>query len=677
MKLANVEISGFRGFREKCDFEFAPGFVVLTGRNGVGKSTVIDAIDFAVTGTINKYSVTTARGGGLDDHIWWTGDGIASEHFVRVTFVDKSGGLHRITRRRHAEVEIESDSLRKVLCLSGSIGASSETLMRTSIIRDETIAALSLDLAGQARFNAVRDALGALDGTDHAKRMLEIQNAAEAALNRDGLRLVELKADLARRLNSLTEMRSAIARQEDVLEAEKVIYGFLPDFGGSDRLRRAREFLAARKAAEQSLSELFGHIERVQPEQAFYRSPAGRDQIAAADQRVQQLAEELEAAKNHFTTLDGELDSEHVLDDFISSYAEVLVHGRAIGLQQGHCPLCQAVRSDEQFLAALEHGSKLLEGRNAKVSKLVDSVEASRRAVERLEVLLKAANVERESHLSRIAKVEAWETELAKLLVDYALAINIDDREATQRTFLREQERTASIERALFVLESSSLQDQLSALSKQVEQLRAEIDIEEARLVRSQRAADLAKQLYHAAQSVSNQVLVEQFETVLPLLKELYLRLRPHAEWREIETDFGGKVRASLNFVVGDGKNPQFVFSSGQRRAAGLAFLLAVHLSRHWCSWNTLMLDDPVQHIDDYRALNLVEVLAAIRTRGRQIVIAVEDQLLAELVCRRLRSSAEGMGRMFEIVMGATGSAQIAHSADILPLPKDVLKLAS
>ena len=64
----------------------------------------------------------------------------------------------------------------------------------------------------------------------------------------------------------------------------------------------------------------------------------------------------------------------------------------------------------------------------------------------------------------------------------------------------------------------------------------------------------------------------------MPLLRELYRRLRPHADWVEIESDFGGKVRGSLNFTVGDGHNPQFLFSSGQRRAAGLAFLLAIHL---------------------------------------------------------------------------------------------------
>jgi DNA repair exonuclease SbcCD ATPase subunit len=29
---------------------------VLNGRNGSGKSTVLDAIDFAITGTINKFA---------------------------------------------------------------------------------------------------------------------------------------------------------------------------------------------------------------------------------------------------------------------------------------------------------------------------------------------------------------------------------------------------------------------------------------------------------------------------------------------------------------------------------------------------------------------------------------------------------------------------------------------
>ena len=152
------------------------------------------------------------------------------------------------------------------------------------------------------------------------------------------------------------------------------------------------------------------------------------------------------------------------------------------------------------------------------------------------------------------------------------------------------------------------------------------------------------------------------------------LTLRPHADWTEIESDFGGKIRGSLNFIVGDGHNPQFLFSSGQRRAAGLAFLLAVHLSRPWCGWQSLLLDDPVQHIDDYRALNLVEVLTAIRRTGRQVIVAVEDSALADLLCRRLRSETNAVGRIFELQTSKTGAAEIAKARDIYPMPKLVLR---
>ena len=81
MKLAYVEVAGFRGFKDSTRFDFPAGFVVLTGRNGVGKSTILDAIDFALTGTINKYAVKGAKGGGLESHIWWVGDGAAEMHY--------------------------------------------------------------------------------------------------------------------------------------------------------------------------------------------------------------------------------------------------------------------------------------------------------------------------------------------------------------------------------------------------------------------------------------------------------------------------------------------------------------------------------------------------------------------------------------------------------------------
>jgi DNA repair exonuclease SbcCD ATPase subunit len=202
------------------------------------------------------------------------------------------------------------------------------------------------------------------------------------------------------------------------------------------------------------------------------------------------------------------------------------------------------------------------------------------------------------------------------------------------------------------------------------------VDDELEALTKLERAVETARQVEAAVKSTSNQILAEHFDTVMPLLKELYRRIRPHQDWREIEIDFGGRVRASLNFSVGDGRNPQFLFSSGQRRAAGIAFLLAIHLSRPWCQLQSLLLDDPVQHIDDYRALNLVEVLSAIRHSGRQIIVAVEDPGLADTMCRRLRSTPDGPGRRFDVGIGTDGASQIERVSEIAPFSAGILRIA-
>jgi DNA repair exonuclease SbcCD ATPase subunit len=232
------------------------------------------------------------------------------------------------------------------------------------------------------------------------------------------------------------------------------------------------------------------------------------------------------------------------------------------------------------------------------------------------------------------------------------------------------------LERALFTLESSTAADRVTSLEARVAAIREQIDQLTAKLADAEGVAESARQIDTSARTVANEVLTEQFDTVMPLLKELYRRLRPHPDWSEIESDFGGRVRGSLNFVVGDGRNPQFLFSSGQRRAAGLSFLLAVHLSRPWCAWESLLLDDPVQHIDDYRAVNLAEVLTAVRRTGEQVIVAVEDPALADLLCRRLRSSSDQIGRRFDLKTANTGGAVIGDIQDVYPMPRNVLPAA-
>lgn len=87
------------------------------------------------------------------------------------------------------------------------------------------------------------------------------------------------------------------------------------------------------------------------------------------------------------------------------------------------------------------------------------------------------------------------------------------------------------------------------------------------------------------------------------------------------------------------------------------------------------MLDDPVQHIDDFRALNLVEVLSAVRRLNRQVIVAVEDTLLADLLCRRLRSTSNEGGVRYDLSVDGNGSAMIEKAVPVAPLLPRVLAL--
>jgi chromosome segregation ATPase len=130
MKLDFVELEGFRGFRDKARFDIPAGFAVLSGRNGSGKSTLLDAIDFAVTGNISKFSVTSARGGGLDEHIWWLGDTPAAAHYASVGFVSDAGIPFVITRSREAGCNVDTAEILDHLCRTQLAAKSSvEALM--------------------------------------------------------------------------------------------------------------------------------------------------------------------------------------------------------------------------------------------------------------------------------------------------------------------------------------------------------------------------------------------------------------------------------------------------------------------------------------------------------------------------------------------------------------------
>jgi chromosome segregation protein len=444
-----------------------------------------------------------------------------------------------------------------------------------------------------------------------------------------------------------------------------------------ERADAIRRHIAGRRRALQQIDTARRSVESLLPEIRYARSAEAERNLAAAEQAERLARERKQRADQVLLLAERAAASERESDTYAAHLTALLEHGEHLGLQDGHCPLCTASRSEQEFAAALAAARRRLAERGERLAEVTNALQDAQSAARDASRALEQAKVKVVVEVERKAEVDRRLNEVRELYRTHSFAGAPDDPAVAQALLLSEQERLTRLERALYTLEASSAADRVASIEARVAAFRQRADAEAAKLVEAERAAEAARQIDNSAKTIANQLLTEQFDTVMPLLKELYRRLRPHSEWTDIDSDFGGRVKASLNFTVGEGHNIQFLFSSGQRRAAGLAFLLAIHLSRRWCEWKSLLLDDPVQHIDDYRALNLVEVLAAIRRSGRQVIIAVEDAALADLLCRRLRSSIGETGRRFELQTSKTGTAEIAVVQDIYPMPREVLRRAS
>jgi hypothetical protein len=238
-----------------------------------------------------------------------------------------------------------------------------------------------------------------------------------------------------------------------------------------------------------------------------------------------------------------------------------------------------------------------------------------------------------------------------------------------------EEERQA-IAANLRIIDTYSLDQAVARATAEGESATQRVQRAEAGLGWARLADTRAKAIFDAARRSAAETLDERLGRVLPLMSELYRRLRPHPIWTDIDYSVRGDVQRFLKLKVGADINPQFVFSSGQRRATGLAFLLSVNLALAWSRWRSILLDDPVQHVDDFRAIHLAEVLAHLCQSGRQIVCAVEDSALADLMCRHLPSSNLGSGKRVTLGSDNDGALAITEERNVAPFNRRVLVIA-
>jgi chromosome segregation protein len=674
MRLSFLELAGFRGVRSTLRIEFAPGFTVITGRNGSGKSTICDGIEYALTGAISKYVEGKERGESLEDYIWWRGRQPATERYVTLGVAAENGEVTRITRRPgDATHAAESQALSSLLC-SKDMGGREGLLQlcRTAVIRDETLAALSVDLTETARFAFVRAAIG----TDALESV-----SAQGKILLDGLRrrTEQVKGEyaIARQQVTTIQAQLAAARQEasqatdgDQALSQVATLLAVPN-SDPDALEAAAR--TQTNATRQRIDELI-RLARMLDTASTLQDDASGASDAREDVRL--LLERERAQWRTLSTQIADAERRVKAADIVSvsrlKLAALYDSGRAIGLIDSACPLCATSLTHDRYEAALvDLGRQLQEGERASAEALrtLGELQVQSKALMRVIAEMEQRATDREAQRrANAAVVLAAQAEAGRLGVQLSERLS---SEAVSVHMVAAQERLSVLQEAAGILSASAALDRVAEWLRKLGQAQEQSVMLERRLAEASEAHARAKRLLDGIRRSVGELVEERLAALEPLLNDLYGRLRPHVEWSELSYHLRGDIQRSLSLRVGEEINPRFTFSSGQRRAIGLAFLLAVHLSRPWCMLRSLILDDPIQHIDDYRALHLVEVLAAVRLSGQQVVCAVEDPALAQVLCRRLRTGVYGEGALVEMRYRA-GNGATADRTVVTPAIPDL-----
>src|SRR5262249_26520743 len=145
------------------------------------------------------------------------------------------------------------------------------------LIRDEMIAAMSVDLTGQSRFAELRTALGEVRIPGLADRLESLNRAAVGSLNSQRSIISSVREEMTKALASLAEARGLAGRHADIAEAESIIDRLAPsarEFGAglgefvrrdlavrrqrlaraNDVINRFRELVKKRTAAKERTS---------------------------------------------------------------------------------------------------------------------------------------------------------------------------------------------------------------------------------------------------------------------------------------------------------------------------------------------------------------------------------------------------------------------------------------
>ena len=661
-----VEIEGFRGFRDKQRIDLDASMVIVTGPNGTGKTSFFDALQWLLLGSIERLEPLRLRRN--------------TEHIVNAFRGDQPAIVSAAIQvgKDIAEIRREGRYDAAVLEWSGSEGVlhgqeAERRLAQALSARAEDKVALRRHLMTSALLqqDVVREVLedkpadryrqlGSLLGVDEVR---EFEAAARARADRHSTAGRSARQSLSTLDTQLTRARAAAeklqAQQASAPDTE------LARAELAERLQRHADVLALTvelpsasadalllQSNVRDLGDYFANVvrelEQVRADAASLESidPTRADTVRTEQAQSDALLAEARTA----------LEKAEAALAVARSQSEALaaLASTALPLLGARCPVCeQEIDRDEverhlrELMAAGGADLPRLEQERGVAAAAVADAEKRKRtadseavAVERREAAAKGVGRRQETLASA---VQEGVVRAASAGIELSLG-NDNDRLNAQRlaatvdglrTLWGAAGDLASVLRAL------PTGEQLTAAEGEVRRL--EILVAEAReqtaaaSAREEEARTLQRAATRAAAAVSN----ARFRLLVPLISDIFSRLDPHPVFKDLDFALGVyNERGVASPVVRDTEldveaEPLTVFSSSQANVAALSVFLSLGWAAGADAMPFVLLDDPLQSLDDVNALGFADLCRHIR-RQRQLIVSTHDRRLAGLLERKL-----------------------------------------
>ena len=671
MRVRSIEISGFRAFSGQVNLNLDGDVVLVVGANGQGKTSLFDAILWAITGgmtrlehqesVVSLYSesgeaqvqVTIASDDDREILISRRHDGRSDRLYVEDGDKTFSGNEaeYELIRRLWPEGSGTNEP-REALRLAFERGIYLQQDVLTGFLTADT---------ENDRFNAITQIMGAGLVTELQASLESSRLAWSRATNQLRAQTVdteERRSRLGAQLREMIEM----APTDQVQQSEWISWWTeamslgvpeldVPRVESSDAHAAIdtamSQLRAIRLSRERRGEDLRGLLEMV-------RELSGpQDNLDELQQAVEESNRALSVARE--TLAEAELRASEIRRGQVQvrSEQEELRVLAEVALRHLHdyCPVCQqtydrdATRERLNGLINIASPTPGFSDAMPDLAALATEVQLKENQASAAELALQDARRQVQIRADRQERINVGMAENEVTVTDGTLTSS-----ALEAAIEENNQHIARIATvgghgetiALSLARTGQLARQRE-LGQEVQQLNSELLVANVEIQTREETREAISQMIESLRDASSDMVVSELSRLEYLLQRIYAAADPHPEFRTVRLITRmrqGRGRLFAELVDQQHgfhrQDPQDFLSSSQLNVLAVSVFLALNLSMPSLPVQLAILDDPLQSLDDLNLLGMVDILKRLREQ-RQLMISTHDSRFASLLERKLR----------------------------------------